>query len=88
MLLATKTLGAMRGAGVAGAGVAGAGVGEGVAVGVGAGVGVALGVAATVAVGLVDGAEPAALGVPQAASNTGAMRVSSSFLVTCCLPRS
>lgn len=82
-MLATKTLGAMRGAGVAGAGV-----GVGIAVGVGDGVGVGLGVADIVAVGLVDGAELAALGVPQAASNTGAMRVSSSFLVTYCLPRS
>jgi len=87
MLFATKTLGAMGGAGVAGGGVAGAEVGDGVGVGVGSGVGVTVTVADTVAVGLVDGAELAALGVPQAASNTGAMRVSSSFLVTCCLPR-
>src|SRR5438105_6331777 len=68
MLFATKTVGVTRG---------GAGVGVGIAVGVG----VALGVAGTVAAGLVDGAEPAAPGVPQAASKTGAMRVSSIFLV-------
>jgi hypothetical protein len=74
MLLATNTLGATRG---------GAGVGVGVGVGVGSGVGVALGVADTVAVGLADGAELAALGVPQAASNTGAMKVSSTFFVIC-----
>src|ERR1700694_503686 len=78
MLLATKTLGAARG---------GAGVGVGIGVGVGSGVGVALGVADTVAVGLADGAELAALGVPQAASNSGAMKVSSTFFVICCLPR-
>ena len=70
MLLATKTLGATGGAGVAGGGV---------------GVEVALGVAITVAVGLVEGAELAALGVPQAASTTGAMTVSSALLVISCL---
>jgi hypothetical protein len=75
MLLATKTLGET-------------GVGMGIAVGVGVGVGVALEVADIVAVGLFGGAELAALGVPQAASNTGAMRTSSSFLVICCSPRS
>ena len=69
MLLATKTVGVTGGD---------AGVGVGVAVGVG--VGVVLGVADTVAAGAVDGAEPAA-GVPQAASNAGAIKVSSSFLV-------
>src|ERR1700686_401131 len=83
MLLATKTLGATRGGAVGGTGV---GVGGGVGVGVGSGVG--LGVADTVAVGLGDGAELAALGVPQAASNTGAISVSRAFLVICCLPRS
>src|ERR1700737_4571981 len=83
MWLATNTLGATRGGPVGGAGV-----GVGIAVGVGVGSGVALGVADTVAVGLGDGAELAALGVPQAASNTGAMNISSTFLVTCCLPRS
>jgi hypothetical protein len=76
MLLATKTLGATRGGAVAGTGV---GVGAGV--GVDSGVGLALGGADTVAVGLGDGAELAALGVPHAASNTGAIRVSSTFLV-------
>ena len=70
MLLATKTLGA-------------AGGGAGVDVGIAVGVGVALAVADTVAVGLGDGAEPAVLGVPQAASNTGAMRARSTFLVIC-----
>src|SRR2546423_12848294 len=69
MLLATKTVG-----------VTGDGVGAGVGAAVGIGVGVALGVADTVAVGAVDGAEPAA-GVPQAASNAGAIKVSSTFLV-------
>jgi hypothetical protein len=82
MLLATKTLGA-----TCGGAVAGAGVGVETAVGVGSGVGVALGEADTVAAGLVDGAELAALGVPQAASNTGAMRVSRNFLVISWLPR-
>src|SRR5438132_13318030 len=76
MLLATKTLAAAGG---------GAGVGVGIAVGVG--VGVALGVANNVAVGLVAGAGPAALVVPQAASNTGAMKVNSTFMVICCSPR-
>ena len=70
MLFATKTVGVTRG---------GAGVGVGIAVGVG--VGVALAVADTVAVGLVDGAEPATPGVPQAASNVGAIKVSSNFLI-------
>src|SRR2546423_15538615 len=70
MLLATKTVGA-----------AGGGAGGGVGVAVGVGVGVVLGVADTVAVGAVDGAEPAA-GVPQAASNAGAIKVSSTFLIT------
>ena len=83
MLLATKTLGATRGGAVGGTGV---GVGAGV--GVGSGVALGLGVADTVAVGLADGAELAALGVPQAASNTGAMRVSSTFLAIRWLPRS
>src|SRR5207302_10850191 len=78
MLLATNTLAAAGG---------GAGVGVGVAVGVGAGVGVALAVADAVAVGLVAGAGPAALVVPQAASNTGAMKVNSTFMVICCSPR-
>src|SRR2546430_17189870 len=68
MLFATRTVGATRG---------GAGVGVGIAVGVG----VALAVADTVAVGLVDGAEPATPGVPQAASNAGAIKVNSTFLV-------
>src|SRR5437016_8798118 len=72
MLFVTKTLGVARG---------GAGVGVGIAVGVGVGVGVALAVADSVAVGLVDGAEPATPGVPQAASNAGAIKVSSSFLI-------
>src|SRR5438477_13072893 len=67
MLFATKTVGATRG---------GAGGGVGVAVGVG----MALAVADTVARGLVDGAEPAA-GVPQAASNAGTIKVSSTFLI-------
>ena len=71
MLLATKMVGVARG---------GAGVGVGIAVGVG--VGVALAVADTVAVGAVGGAEPTA-GVPQAASNAGAIKVSSTFLVIC-----
>src|SRR5205823_10937437 len=70
MLFATKTVGVTRG---------GAGVGVGIAVGVG--VGVALAVADTVAVGLVDGAEPATPGVPQAATNAGAIKVNSTFLV-------
>src|SRR5437868_15402274 len=82
MLLATKTLAATRGGAVAGAVVA-VGIGVGVAVGVA----VALGVAYTVAVGLVDGAELATPGVPQAASNTGAMKANSAFLVIF-LPRS
>src|SRR2546423_842455 len=73
MLLATKTLDA-------------AGGGAGVAVGIAVAVGVALGVADTVAVGLVDGAEPAAPGVPQAASTTGAIKVSRAFLVICSSP--
>src|ERR1700704_2064967 len=81
MLLATNTLAATRGGAVGGEGV-----GVGIGAGVGAG-GVSLGVADTVAVGLGDGAELDALGVPQAASNTGAMRVSSTFLVIRCLPR-
>src|SRR5438552_430774 len=72
MLLATKTVGVARG---------GAGAGVGVAVGVGAGVGVALAVADTVAVGTVDGAGPATPGVPQAASNAGATKASSRFLL-------
>src|SRR5438477_5571006 len=79
MLLATKTVGATGG---------GAGVGVGVAVAVGSGVGVALAVAETVAVGTVDGAGPATLGVPQAASNAGAIKVSSTFLVIRSSPRS
>jgi hypothetical protein len=66
--LATKTLGA-------------AGVDVATGLGVGSGVAVELGVAETVAAGLVDGTDPAVLGVPQAASNTGAMRASSTFLV-------
>jgi len=77
MLLATKTVG-----------VTGGGVGAGVGVAVGVGVGVALGVADTVAAGLVDGAEPATPGVPQAASNAGAIKVSSTFLVIRSSPRS
>src|ERR1700732_4323041 len=82
MLLATNTLGA-----TCGGEVAGAAVGVGIAVGVGSGVAVGLGVAATVAAGLEDGAELAVLGVPQAASTTGAMMASSTFLVIRCLPR-
>src|SRR3989475_7656009 len=68
MLFATKTVGVTRG-------------GAGVVVGIAVGVGVALAVADTVAVGLVDGAEPATPGVPQAANNAGAIKVSSSFLI-------
>src|SRR3984893_15133113 len=83
MLLATNTLGATRGGAVGGAGV---GVGTGV--GVGSGVAVGVGVADAVATGLVEGTEPAVAGVPQAASNTGAMRASSTFLVIWWLPRS
>src|SRR5438876_3731891 len=67
MLLATKTRG-------------GAGGDTGVGVGIAVGVGVALAVADTVAVGVAVGAERAALGVPQAASNAAAIKASSSFL--------
>src|ERR1700681_199954 len=82
MLFGTKMLGATRG----GAG-AGAGGGVATAVGVGSGVAVGLGVAATVAAGLGDGTELAVLGVPQAASTTGAMMPISTFLVIRCSPR-